>query len=459
MQNQHLEKTLRPYINSCFLFLLVFLVNIFIAEISAAQNIIKIDNLSFSCNNCEVQETENSCNLLLKAEAISFPCNQALDYFFSILKITDTNNQYPSVLELKNYILLPSQNKNLRTGALNILLKREDGRRLFLENINDFINQAAEFFSEVIPFNYQYQDVWQAVWNSANFQDSKMDAAVRSKIFAYLDIPTKELFKDILYLSLLDKTLVTQLEIIEIYKANSQGKKPEIVEQLALLKNFLEDCASINSILSNEKCIESTLLGTNINSLTLISKLKFNFVLAEIKRSFAFKPEDIINLLSKTNYYLIRTPDSHQLLYQSLETLEKNNFCEAKKIYYQYQSLLNEYKKYDENIKGILNTLSNTQCNLVEETLEKRRKRLFYALGIFIVMLIAIFITKKKLLILKNKELNQLLNYFNLSVRDQEKLSEAYYSLAKKYHPDASTGSEELFKELNEKHQRLKELL
>lgn len=415
--------------------------------------------MSFSCNNCEVQETENSCNLLLKAEAISFPCNQALDYFFSILKITDTNNQYPSALELKNYILLPSQNKNLRAGALNILLKREEGRRLFLENINDFINQAAEFFSEVIPFNYQYQDIWQAVWNSANFQDSKMDATVRSKIFAYLDIPTKELFKDILYSSLLDKDLSNQIELIEIYQANFQGKKPEIVEQLALLNNFLEACSSINSILSNEKCLENSLQGINIDVLTLISKLKFNFILTEIKKGFAFKPEDIINLLSKTNYYLVRTPDSHQLLYQSLEALEKNSLCEAKKIYYQYESLLNEYKKYDENIKKILKNLSNTQCNLIEETLEKRRKHLFYALGIFIVMLIAIFITKKKLFKLNNKELNQLLNYFNLGVRDKEKLAEAYYALARKYHPDASTGNEELFKELNEKHQRLKELL
>lgn len=415
--------------------------------------------MSFSCNNCEVQETENSCNLLLKAEAISFPCNQALDYFFSILKITDTNNQYPSALELKNYILLPSQNKNLRAGALNILLKREEGRRLFLENINDFINQAAEFFSEVIPFNYQYQDIWQAVWNSANFQDSKMDATVRSKIFAYLDIPTKELFKDILYSSLLDKDLSNQIELIEIYQANFQGKKPEIVEQLALLNNFLEACSSINSILSNEKCLENSLQGINIDVLTLISKLKFNFILTAIKKGFAFKPEDIINLLSKTNYYLVRTPDSHQLLYQSLEALEKNSLCEAKKIYYQYESLLNEYKKYDENIKKILKNLSNTQCNLIEETLEKRRKHLFYALGIFIVMLIAIFITKKKLFKLNNKELNQLLNYFNLGVRDKEKLAEAYYALARKYHPDASTGNEELFKELNEKHQRLKELL
>ncbi len=456
MQNQPPEKTLSLYINSTTLYLLFFLVNIIIVDISAAQSIIKINNLSFNCNNCEVKETENNCNLYLRTEDIIFSCDQALDYFFSILKITDHNNQYPSVLELKNYILLPSKNKNLKASALTLLLKSEDGRKLFLENINDFIGQAAIFFSEVIPFSYQYQDVWQAVWNSTNFQDPKIDALVRSKIFAYLDIPSEELFKDILYFSLLDKPLTSQLEIIEIYKASSQGKKPKTVEQLALLKNFLEDCFNINSTLSNEKCSEINLPELNIATLVLISKLKFNFILTEIKKNFSFKPEDIINLISKTNYYVVRTPDSHQLLYQSLETLEKNNICEAKKIYYQYQVLLNEYEKYDENIKKILNNLRDTKCNLVEETLETRRVHLFYALGVLILMLIAIFIAKNKL---KNKELNELFNYFNLNCKEKEKLVEAYYILAKKYHPDVATGSEELFKELNEKYEKIKKLL
>lgn len=465
VQKLHLGKTQRPYINSTLLYLVVFLLNITVVKISTAQDIIKINNLSFSCNNCEVKETEDGCNLFLKAEGIIFPCHQALDYFFSILKITNSHNQYPSALELKNYILLPTQiavnvpHQNLKTNALSTLLKSEDGRKFFLENINDFIIQVPESFGEVIPFSYQYQDIWQAVWNSVNFQNPKVEAAIRSKIFAYLDISTKELFNDILYSSLLDQTLANKLEIIEIYKSTFQGKKPELVEQLALLKNFLEDCSSINSVLSNEKCLENDVLGINIDTLTLISKLKFNFILAEIKKSLAFKPEDITNLLSKTNYYLVRTPDSHQLLYQSLETLEKHNLCETKKIYYQYQPLLNEYQKYDESIKRIVDNLSNTHCNLVEETLEKRRLHLFYALVVFIVMLIAIFITKRKLLRQKNMELNQLLNYFSISVREKEKLPEIYYALAKKYHPDASTGSEELFKELKKKHERIKKLL
>lgn len=461
MQNQLPEKNLKPFIKIVLRYILIFLVYIAIANIAIAQNkdTVKISDLTFSCENCQLDESANSCNLLLKNENIIFPCAQALDYFFSILKTSDHLSQYPSALELKNYIFSANKSKSNKVNALNILLKKDDGRKLFLEDIAAFNLSAATYYSEVIPFSFQYSEIWKAVWSSPSFEDPKIDAEVRSKIFAYLEIPTAELFKDTLYSSLLDQTLINQKEIVELYKANCQGKKNDVVEQLAIIKDFLENCSNINSILSNTQCLENNINEASKDTITLISKLKFNLVLNEIKKADSFKGQDIINLLSKTNYQIIRTPDSHYTLFKAFESLAKNNYCESRKVFYQYQDLFNEYQKYDPGLSELLNTAGETTCDLVEETLAKRRERLFYALTIFIVMLITIWIIKRRAPQEVSKELSELLIYFNISLEEKDKLSEMYHFLAKKFHPDSGTGSDELFKELNKKYERIKILL
>lgn len=457
-QNQQQVKIQKLFIRKCLLKILVFLVYLAGVNYSHAQDseLIKIKNLSFNCKNCQLKQTDNYCDLILLDQGISFNCNQAIEHFFSVLKTSSESLNYPTSIELKNFIINKNEDKNLKINALQILLNNESGRKLFLEEITTFNQEANELYTAVIPFSYQHTEIWRAVWNSPNYNNFKLDAEIRSKIFAYIDIPNRDLFKDVLYPSLLDKDPNEQREIIEIYQANCRGKKSELIAEFAALNDFLENCGNISSILSKNECLEANVQNINEDILNLISKIKFNLVLNEINRGISYKSEDIINLLSKTNISLIRTPDSHRLLLQSIQTIAKNNVCEGKKVYYQYRNIFDEYKKYDKNLEEIIDNFSKQNCDLVEEKLEKNRSSLFLGLIALLVILLLLLIKTKRSK--KDKELQSLLIYFGLTHREKDKLTETYYIFAKKLHPDSTSGNEELFKELNKNYEKLKKL-
>ncbi len=270
---------------------------------------ISLFGLSFRCPACEVT-SQPECRVTFYHADKILGCREAFSNLLSEAAAEAELPAYPSVAELRRFLISERRSAETARPALQLLLKSEGGRQTLIQEGYAFAGPYSEVLASLVRDSAEQRPVWRSFWNLPSQEGVDVGVAFRAEIFATLhELKADDLFSDL--------TIVRpeqDIADLEVYETILEAKRPEIAAEIHQVRLILQECDVMHS--AEARCGEAS---------ARLSPVAAKFVersrLQRLTRAFSdgkLGVIDFIDRLKVVDQSKLRTPGLHGAIVKAL---------------------------------------------------------------------------------------------------------------------------------------------
>ncbi len=308
---------------------------------AAETNILRIQGLSFQCEECAKVDDEHCEFIYEETKAVSL-CNELVPVFLSQLFKTGYDGQNPHPKDLISFLLKEENNQESFFLALNLLIKNETGREYLSRNASEILEKHGSLLIKQTYNNKVTVEFLKDIGRLLLTGSTEINDSLRALI-AYREDSLENLVNE---LTVVD--LERDEEMLEHFIKVLPSNKPLWIEELRLLKNFI----SSRGITSEQS--EFSFVNKYIDRIEMQ-------LMTSIAADSALDGSERLSAISKSNFRDYRTPKTHQVIHEIVFGLHKLPAEKLRELIkpYNISDMLFFFSEYDTEIAHALALLYN----------------------------------------------------------------------------------------------------
>ena len=477
-------------ISKCIVVLFTLFTGLFAGELRAEPAIITIDGLTFYCPTC-VQVNEHDCQVTQAGAPVLIACSEILDYVLT--QAVANQSQHPSKEEILSYLKNNQVPHNRAAQLFWLLTRSENGHDEFIFNVRQFTRMYPRTIEELVNEGWGTREILKALWevigpsSDNGTLNLKTAVAVQSPDYELADLIDGLSVTNIVGDQLVLKTLEQYLQMLGSGWVGNVQK----------LRKLLVACSEVDFNYDTAGCSAEQIAELQPNLQVYLKRVHIQHVLSKITAG-SMDVKEKLRLLATTPYHEYRTPETHKMLQSILDEIERG---EADVDWKELRDsdigeMLAVFAVDDQTLMRTMSRLisSDAARKQKDKTAEKEYERakailpkvkagegarpsLFLPIAVVVVVVCSLFSAHfvwlrlsraaafrgkepENLTPIRDGELTALRMYFGLEGEaTSENVKRRYRKKARELHPDVEGGDASAFAELNEKYQRILELL
>jgi hypothetical protein len=434
--------------------------------------------LSFSCSGCGYTES-GDCRIKPGGELLLVDCATAVGYLLAAALKAPKDILLPQNQELLRFLLNPREKTpGSAVSALRLLLRRADGDKLILSELDRLHTFYPELFENLVEENELSELLLVRLWDLVEQSEVAVRARVRAKIAFYQEkMGIEELIAELTV-----EDAARDIQAVKVYESTLRDLGSKDADFLRSFGRALMNCLREDN---RELCAAQTQEFSGAAE-AYLSRLRVKHEVGKLVQS-KLPSKAKLTRIAELPYQKYRTPSLHEEVRNALAAASAGDLSWMTES--PYLELLADFSRSDTGIKYELQRIvqsAGPELSKEKQLVIGRYFDLDYrTLQVKILhpqsILVCFLCTAVVLLLVgiarygrarplctradelgfeERAELRELRRYFSLSPRASvSELKKRYHAKARSSHPDSGAGSCADFAELQAKYERARELL